>query len=86
MSIEEAVNQVDEHRTSSHVIYDVMQIGGLAHAIHELYRLRNTTVGIAPEMLAQRQMLLDLVIKMCKNKLKKSAQELVKHLEHWEQL
>ncbi len=87
MSLDEAVAEMAEIRTSHSVLHDVIEVSGLAHALHEMYLLRNQTHDLSPEVIAQRQAIIDIVIKMLKNKLKRTVRErLLPALEQWEKL
>ena len=87
MTLDEAVAEMAEIRTSHSVLHDVIEVSGLAHALHEMYLLRNQTQGIDPALVPQRQAIIDMVIKMLKNKLKRTVREqLLPALEQWEKL
>lgn len=77
---------MSEESAGQDVIYHIREIGGLAQAIHFLYIVRNDKPeGMSPELIAQRVAILDLNIKLLRNRIKKVArEELIPLLEKWE--
>lgn len=87
MSLEDAQAYMQERRLEHSVAFDVACIGGLAFAVHELQIIRNDKRGLTEEQAAQRQALLDIVIRIVRNKIKKMArEELLPTLEQWEKM
>jgi hypothetical protein len=83
--LDEYITEMAEHRAGQDVQFAVRDIGGLAAAIGELTMLRNAWKGIDPAFITQRQVILDLSIKLLRNKLRKITREvLIPALERWE--
>jgi hypothetical protein len=84
-SLDESIAEMNELRASQDVQFVVRDIGALAAAIGELTMLRNAWKGIDPALIPQRQAILDIAIKLMRNKLRKVTREvLIPALERWE--
>jgi hypothetical protein len=86
MSLEEVHKELAEHRASNDSIFWTQNVVELVGGIRQLYLLRNKFLMSEMEAtkLAQRKLILDLVIKMMKNELKKAVSEMVTAQQLWE--
>lgn len=87
MSLQDAVDQIEELRKYSDTAFAVEEAYQLTAALHILHRLRNSRpASVTEDMLKQRQALFDIVIRILKSELIRAARDLNNRLTAWERM
>lgn len=75
--------EAQERWARDDVAFRLTEIGRLCDAIHQLHRVRNAFQGFTPEVIRQRQAIMDVAIRVVEGDLKKEIANLPPLISKW---
>ena len=85
MSLEEVQFTVAENHEYENVLYWAKAVTELISTLQRITMMKNAKPeGLAPELLTQRKMVLEIVRQITKTELKSAAREFTNALQKWE--